>query len=275
MGRRRYEPEELARAAALPPPVDGTTVDWTVGQRTLIAVTPDCWHWTGRVDRDGYPRSTNGRLAHRLAFQYWVGPIPDGYHVDHACHNRDETCTNGATCMHRRCVRPDHLAARVAAENLADQYTARKARCKNGHKLTRKSRNSRSRGCRVCQPPSKPKPRPPRPRRQPPLRAAEVPLHAADDSTCEVLLKGGLVALIDAADWPLVSTFKWYLRTDKDHWVYARGIRRNAAGESEFVVMHRLVTQPVRGQRVYHRNRHGLDNRRANLLLGPAKTITD
>lgn len=224
----------------------------------------------GRVDRDGYGRSTNGKIAHRLAYEYWVGPIPDGQHVDHACHNSDPTCTNGATCMHRRCVRPDHLRARPAVENLADQYTARKTHCKQGHEFTTANTALRAVGghgrrvCRTCNGGS----RPSRTARlsvlAPRTRVQYVPLASAEASTCEVPLKGDLVALVDAADWPLVSTYKWYPRVDRGHWLYARGIRR-VAGKTEWVVMHRLVMRPERGQAVRHRNSNGLDNRRSNL----------
>lgn len=57
-----------------------------------------CWVWTGYVQPEtGYGQFgiRNGtRLAHRIAYQYLVGPIPKGLHVDHVCRNR--ACVNAA-----------------------------------------------------------------------------------------------------------------------------------------------------------------------------------
>lgn len=62
-----------------------------------------CWNWTGYINDHGYGRPrfrVDGKSyflrAHRLAYEFLVGPIPDGLHLDHICHNR-------------RCVNPDHL----------------------------------------------------------------------------------------------------------------------------------------------------------------------
>lgn len=280
---RIYDPERLAMAELLPPPVPNTRARWTLGQRSLIDVTDGCWYWTGRIDRDGYARSTNGVAAYRLSYEYWVGPIPDGFHVDHACHNVDPTCTDGSTCLHRRCVRPDHLRALPAVENLSDQYPTRRTHCAQGHAMN--GRNAirsgiRGRECRTCRNAYSwrpghvfvPRPRPQLERQAPPRvfddQSGEcAPLRAEQPTEREVVLKGGHIALIDEADWPLVSTYKWYLRVESEHWAYARGIRTQD-GKPEWVVMHRLIAQPAPMQRVYHKNRHGLDNRRSNLRLG-------
>lgn len=55
-----------------------------------------CWTWTGAV-RNGYGvfRSQGAaRLAHRVAWAWERGPIPDGMEVDHTCFNR--SCVNVA-----------------------------------------------------------------------------------------------------------------------------------------------------------------------------------
>lgn len=69
--------------------------------------TGECWLWTGATTPNGYGRLTVdgiGWLAHRLAYEVWVGPIPDGMHLDHLCRVR-------------LCIRPEHLEAVTQTEN--------------------------------------------------------------------------------------------------------------------------------------------------------------
>lgn len=58
-----------------------------------------CIEWTACVDPDGYGRiKVDGqtRMAHRVAYEMFVGPIPEGLHLDHLCRNR-------------KCINPHHL----------------------------------------------------------------------------------------------------------------------------------------------------------------------
>jgi len=75
--------------------------DLTRDFRTKITVCPscDCWLFS-RTDRSGYSqfkfRSKN-LVGHRFAYSRLVGPVPDGYDLDHM------------NCTLHRCVHPAHL----------------------------------------------------------------------------------------------------------------------------------------------------------------------
>jgi hypothetical protein len=68
-----------------------------------------CWVWQLKIGRQGYGNFAARRRivrAHRFAYELAYGPIPDGYVVDHLCHNK-------------ACVRPDHLDAVLPSVNKA------------------------------------------------------------------------------------------------------------------------------------------------------------
>lgn len=116
--------------------------------------TDHCWLWTGSMSRDGYGHAPTGGSAHRLMFEAEVRPLSPDEHVDHKCHNDDAVCVGSKHCPHRRCVRPDHLQARPANENRADQYGARKPACVRGHAFTPDNTytgTGHRRQCRKCQ----------------------------------------------------------------------------------------------------------------------------
>lgn len=75
------------------------------------------WGGYGRLTVDGHQVQ-----AHRFVFELAVGPIPEGFTLDHECHNRSAgagTCTGGRTCRHRPCVEPTHLEPKTMAANTA------------------------------------------------------------------------------------------------------------------------------------------------------------
>ncbi len=104
-----------------------------------------CWVWTAALTA-GYGsfgvRHGVVRRAHRLAYEYLVGPIPEGLQLDHLCRNR-------------ACVRPDHLEPVTCRENLLRGVgpTAQRSaqtQCVNGHALTGGNVYIKPNGCRNC-----------------------------------------------------------------------------------------------------------------------------
>ena len=114
-----------------------------------VEKTDTCWLWTAFVDQDGYGKFWDGEqitFAHRVAYRLFVGPIPDGYQVDHV---------KERGCSHRNCVRPDHLEAVPPVVNNARSTSVsakhgRKTHCVNGHEFTPENTYERPTGGRHC-----------------------------------------------------------------------------------------------------------------------------
>lgn len=71
---------------------------------------PDaCWPWLAYVDHHGYGKfgTTSRKItgAHRIAYEFLVGPIPEGLVIDHLCRVR-------------HCVNPSHMEPVTRGENV-------------------------------------------------------------------------------------------------------------------------------------------------------------
>jgi hypothetical protein len=66
-----------------------------------------CWEWQRSKDWNGYGLTHRG-IAHRLAYEAFVGPIPDGMLVLHTCDNPP-------------CCNPAHLFLGTHFDNAADR----------------------------------------------------------------------------------------------------------------------------------------------------------
>lgn len=107
-----------------------------------------CWLWTLGDNGRGYGRvKYNGRQlqAHRLFYEFMVGPIPEGLELDHKCRVTF-------------CVNPDHLEPVPHKENVrrgsaADSVIRRqrsKTHCPYGHEYAGANLVIRSNGSRAC-----------------------------------------------------------------------------------------------------------------------------
>ena len=130
-------------------------------EERLLHFLPDrpagkCWIFTGALNHGGYgvlglPSDTGRSVqvrAHRLAYELWVGPIPDEHTVDHV---RKRGCASTACCN------PQHLDAVTSAENSLRSknpraINARRQQCLNGHDFDEERRVAGKiyRSCSTC-----------------------------------------------------------------------------------------------------------------------------
>lgn len=78
-----------------------------------------CWLWRGALSDGGYGRYGEHQRAHRVAYELYRGPIPEGFFV---CH----------TCDVRHCVNPAHLFLGTAQDNIADMVAKGRSRGPRG-----------------------------------------------------------------------------------------------------------------------------------------------
>lgn len=86
------------------------------------------------------------------------------------------------------------------------------------------------------------------------------------DGTVRIPLGRGRVALIDAADYPLVSDYRWHA-TFRENRCYAIAHIPGTGHDGRKILLHRLIMDAKRGDIVDHISGDCCDNRRANLRM--------
>lgn len=130
----------------------GTRIQRWCAKVRLPSESDACWEWIGAGARVGlgYGVFWDGeqrvmKMAYRYGYERFIGPIPEGMHMDHLCRNP-------------RCVNPMHVEAVTPKLNVLRGLSpmanhARKTHCPQGHPLTlqRTDRNGSGRRCRPCE----------------------------------------------------------------------------------------------------------------------------
>ena len=73
--------------------------------RHVDVAEDECWEWRAFIRPNGYGQFNKNEYAHRVSYEEFVGPIPEGLVIDHLCRNRS-------------CINPEHLEPVTQHENL-------------------------------------------------------------------------------------------------------------------------------------------------------------
>lgn len=109
---------------------------------------PGCWIWPGSKTKNGYgnvmtrpPYVEKPRplLVHRVTYEWFIAPIPEGMDLDHLCRNR-------------ACCNPTHLEPVSRQVNSQRGSKYRPSQCVHGHPYPEhmKIRKNGYAMCRTC-----------------------------------------------------------------------------------------------------------------------------
>ena len=107
-------------------------------------IIDECFVWQRALDKDGYGSFyflKKLRRAHRVAYYFSFGDIPENMVIDH-------------TCKNRACVNPKHLRVVTKLQNTMENSKSvgavnkAKKLCKNGHPFDKKY--GKQRYCSIC-----------------------------------------------------------------------------------------------------------------------------
>jgi len=141
--------EVVRRRGAPPRPVIDRVLSKIVSSDVPFKGSP-CWVFTGSRSPVGYGQIGVGSrsdgtatkaAAHRVTYEAFVGPIPEGLELDHLCSVRS-------------CCNPDHLEPVTHAENVrrgrGRLINGAKTHCKRGHPFDERNTERRKDGGREC-----------------------------------------------------------------------------------------------------------------------------
>lgn len=110
-------------------PIQGHTPESLFFSRIVGVTSAGCWQWS-RPAPDGYGQFAAGSAglsipAHRWAYEFLIGAIPDGLVIDHLCRNR--------ACVNPWHVDPVPNGLNVLRGEGPAAVNARRAECPRGH----------------------------------------------------------------------------------------------------------------------------------------------
>ena len=91
----------------MPAPTFTVSYDKSYIRKRIIETESGCWNWQRAVGSHGYGALSRGRLSHRVAYEAFIGPIPQWMLVLHHCDNR-------------LCCNPEHLFLGSHGDNSKD-----------------------------------------------------------------------------------------------------------------------------------------------------------
>ena len=113
----------------------------------FVELAPNgCWLWHGhkRVGEYGGFWDDREFLAHRWAYEAFIGPVPEGDVLDHVC--------DTPACVNPRHVRPASQRENVLRGNAPPAWQLTRTHCKWGHPYDKENTliHAGKRECKTC-----------------------------------------------------------------------------------------------------------------------------